>query len=137
MVMDAGRIAEFDEPHLLLQRPDSIFRAIVEQTGPDTTALLKNMAFQAYSKKRRREKTPSPPAESTTTITAIDEPKNVRSDAYVGNGNVSSVSNGIIPVGSGIVKNGDVVPRRGSVTSQEIRVEFADASLSNEEQLAV
>ena len=53
LVMDAGSIAEFDEPHLLLQREDSIFRAIVKQTGPATTTLPKNMALQAFLKKRR------------------------------------------------------------------------------------
>ena len=54
LVMDAGEIAEFDEPHLLMQREDSIFLSIVNQTGPATTALLKNMALQAYLQRRKQ-----------------------------------------------------------------------------------
>ena len=56
MVMDAGRIAEFDEGHRLLLLQDGIFRSIVEQTGPATTNLLKNMALQTYLQKRRLER---------------------------------------------------------------------------------
>ena len=56
MVMDAGRIAEFDEGHRLLQQENGIFRSIVEQTGPATSTLLKNMALQTYLQKRRLER---------------------------------------------------------------------------------
>ena len=34
LVMDAGRVAEFDSPSKLLARPDSIFKHLCLQTGP-------------------------------------------------------------------------------------------------------
>lgn len=34
LVMDAGRVAEFDTPANLLRNPDGIFSKLVSQTGP-------------------------------------------------------------------------------------------------------
>jgi ABC-type multidrug transport system fused ATPase/permease subunit len=39
LVMDAGRVAEFDTPHALLTRPNSIFARLCEQTGAQFDAL--------------------------------------------------------------------------------------------------
>jgi hypothetical protein len=33
LVLDAGEVREYDHPHLLLQKSDSIFRGMVEETG--------------------------------------------------------------------------------------------------------
>ena len=33
MVIGAGRLVEFDQPAVLLQRPDSIFYDLVKETG--------------------------------------------------------------------------------------------------------
>lgn len=33
LVLDAGEVKEYDHPHLLLQKEDSIFRGMVEQSG--------------------------------------------------------------------------------------------------------
>ena len=52
--MDAGTIAEFDEPYVLIQRPGSRFRDIVDQTGKENVALLEDIARKAYERKRGR-----------------------------------------------------------------------------------
>ena len=46
--MDEGRVAEFDVPYLLLQRRDSQFRKLVEQTGKSETMQLLDIAKKAY-----------------------------------------------------------------------------------------
>merc|ERR1712087_1042011 len=55
LVMDAGTIAEFDEPHALMQLQESRFRDIVDQTGTENVALLENIAREAHEKRRDRE----------------------------------------------------------------------------------
>lgn len=50
MVMDAGRMIEFDHPHLLLEA-NGHFKGMVEQTGPSMTAQLREVARQAYLNK--------------------------------------------------------------------------------------
>ncbi|XP_028401677.1 multidrug resistance-associated protein 4-like isoform X2 [Dendronephthya gigantea] len=47
MVLDAGRIVEFDEPYELLKRPDSAFSLMVTQTGKDSSLQLQRMAKNA------------------------------------------------------------------------------------------
>jgi ATP-binding cassette, subfamily C (CFTR/MRP), member 1 len=44
MVLDGGRVAEFDSPKQLLSRPESIFTALVDETGPVNAAWLRTMA---------------------------------------------------------------------------------------------
>ncbi|KAK9371162.1 P-loop containing nucleoside triphosphate hydrolase protein [Lipomyces kononenkoae] len=46
LVMDAGTVKEYDKPHLLLQKKDSIFRAMCESSGELQT--LAEMAEKAY-----------------------------------------------------------------------------------------
>ncbi|XP_028401691.1 multidrug resistance-associated protein 4-like [Dendronephthya gigantea] len=48
MVLDAGRIVEFDEPYELLKRPDSAFSLMVTQTGKDSSLQLQRMAKNAH-----------------------------------------------------------------------------------------
>lgn len=50
LVMDAGRMIEFDHPHLLLEARGH-FKRMVEQTGPSMTAQLSEVAKQAYLSK--------------------------------------------------------------------------------------
>ncbi|KAI9176218.1 hypothetical protein H9P43_006583 [Blastocladiella emersonii ATCC 22665] len=38
--LEGGRVAEFAPPHELLQRPDSLFRALVDETGPASAQVL-------------------------------------------------------------------------------------------------
>ena len=49
LVMDAGKIVEFDEPIKLLDNKDGIFRSLVDQTGPASSAKLRECALNAHS----------------------------------------------------------------------------------------
>ena len=51
LVMDKGRVVEFDEPHQLLQNPHGFFYAMVRQTGPDFERMLHQMAKDHYFKR--------------------------------------------------------------------------------------
>ncbi|GJQ86167.1 hypothetical protein Trydic_g13444 [Trypoxylus dichotomus] len=51
LVMDTGRIAEFDHPHLLLQNPEGHFTKLVMETGPTMTATLREIAEKSYDDK--------------------------------------------------------------------------------------
>lgn len=44
LVMDDGRVVEFDTPYMLLQRDKSIFKEMVETTGTATAKVLKDIA---------------------------------------------------------------------------------------------
>uniref|UniRef100_A0A8B9JLK5 Cystic fibrosis transmembrane conductance regulator n=1 Tax=Astyanax mexicanus TaxID=7994 RepID=A0A8B9JLK5_ASTMX len=46
LVLDAGQIHEYDEPHVLLQNPEGIFYKMVQQTGKAEAASLKQLAKQ-------------------------------------------------------------------------------------------
>lgn len=41
LVADAGRVAEFDAPHALLQRPRLLCGALVDELGPDAAAAMR------------------------------------------------------------------------------------------------
>lgn len=45
LVIDAGRVAEFDHPHILLKN-NGVFHSMVKETGPDTADLLHSMAAE-------------------------------------------------------------------------------------------
>jgi len=45
LVMDKGRVAEFDTPKALLSNPDSILTSMVNETGAANAALLKRIAL--------------------------------------------------------------------------------------------
>ncbi|TNJ29811.1 Multidrug resistance-associated protein 1 [Giardia muris] len=51
LVVDAGKIAEYDTPANLLRREGSIFSQLVEKTGPETAQHLRDVAFES---ERRR-----------------------------------------------------------------------------------
>lgn len=46
LVLDQGEVCEYDHPHNLLQKKDSIFREMCESSGE--LALLEEMAKKAY-----------------------------------------------------------------------------------------
>ncbi|CAG9814463.1 unnamed protein product [Phaedon cochleariae] len=50
LVMDAGTVAEFDHPHKLLQRSDSVFYKMVAETGPATSEQLRKVAADAFQR---------------------------------------------------------------------------------------
>ncbi|XP_033865353.2 ATP-binding cassette sub-family C member 4-like isoform X2 [Acipenser ruthenus] len=53
LVLDAGKIHEYDEPYVLLQNNDSIFYKMVQQTGKAEAAALLETAKQIYMKSSR------------------------------------------------------------------------------------
>ncbi|XP_068230341.1 ATP-binding cassette sub-family C member 4-like isoform X1 [Palaemon carinicauda] len=48
MVLEAGEIEEFDEPHILLKNAASRFTMLVQQTGRSATEQLREIAKKAY-----------------------------------------------------------------------------------------
>jgi len=52
MVLDAGRLKEFDAPYILLGNPRSIFSQLVEQTGAVEARRLYEIARETYHKQR-------------------------------------------------------------------------------------
>lgn len=50
LVMESGRAAEFDHPHLLLSDPGSHLTSMINETGEKMAAQLKQVANDAYSK---------------------------------------------------------------------------------------
>ncbi|KAI8913700.1 P-loop containing nucleoside triphosphate hydrolase protein [Gorgonomyces haynaldii] len=51
LVMDAGRVLEFDEPYELLKNPEGSFRALVDQTGEGAAQRLMEVATAAHEKR--------------------------------------------------------------------------------------
>lgn len=47
LVVDAGYAVEFDHPYMLLQRSNSYFRKLVNQTGHEMAAILTEIAARA------------------------------------------------------------------------------------------
>ena len=54
LVMDAGRVAEFDSPHLLLRDNGSQFSELARKTGQEEFERLKRMAEVAYGEKMKK-----------------------------------------------------------------------------------
>lgn len=50
LVMDAGRMKEFDWPHLLLQNQTGILRGMIDATGPQESESLKRIAADTFKK---------------------------------------------------------------------------------------
>lgn len=48
VVMDKGRVMEYDEPHALLQRPASLFSDLVASTGVESATFLRAAAQAAH-----------------------------------------------------------------------------------------
>ncbi|XP_061925145.1 ATP-binding cassette sub-family C member 4-like [Entelurus aequoreus] len=53
LVLDAGKVQEYDEPYVLLQNEDGLFYQMVQQTGRVEAASLLNTATQVHMNKRR------------------------------------------------------------------------------------
>ncbi|XP_061827424.1 ATP-binding cassette sub-family C member 4-like isoform X3 [Nerophis lumbriciformis] len=53
LVLDAGKVQEYDEPYVLLQNEDGLFYQMVQQTGRVEAASLLNTATQVHVNKRR------------------------------------------------------------------------------------
>ncbi|XP_072300703.1 ATP-binding cassette sub-family C member 4-like isoform X3 [Eucyclogobius newberryi] len=53
LVLDAGRIQEYDEPHVLLQNHQSLLYQMVQQTGRAEATILLHTAKQVYMNKKR------------------------------------------------------------------------------------
>jgi ATP-binding cassette subfamily C (CFTR/MRP) protein 4 len=51
LVMDAGRIIEFDEPFVLLKDVASLFHSMVKQTGPEFENMLHDLAEKSHFNK--------------------------------------------------------------------------------------
>ena len=56
LVVDAGKIAEYDTPANLLRKEDSIFSHLVAKTGEETAGKLKAAAFLAEQQRARGDK---------------------------------------------------------------------------------
>ncbi|KAJ0181350.1 hypothetical protein K1T71_003435 [Dendrolimus kikuchii] len=51
LVLDAGRLVEFDHPHVLLQNRKGHFRQMVKETGPSMAPILHKLAAENYMKR--------------------------------------------------------------------------------------
>lgn len=49
LVMDAGKMVEFDHPHNLLKDKNGYLYKMVEQTGPNTAELLHSAALEVLN----------------------------------------------------------------------------------------
>ncbi|KAK4317272.1 hypothetical protein Pmani_011632 [Petrolisthes manimaculis] len=58
MVLSAGSLQEFDEPHILLNKENSTFHSLVQQTGRGASAMLHQIAKKAYHE-RHKDDAPS------------------------------------------------------------------------------
>ena len=54
LVMDAGRVVEFDEPYELLRDVTGTFYSMVKQTGPEFSRMLHQMAQRSHNERERR-----------------------------------------------------------------------------------
>jgi len=48
LVMDKGKVVEFDHPYNLLQNNEGVFFKMVEQTGPATSDFLHRIAAEVH-----------------------------------------------------------------------------------------
>lgn len=55
LVMDKGRVVEFDAPHVLLERSDSAFTGMVRETGAVAEQELREAALRAYEARKASE----------------------------------------------------------------------------------
>jgi ABC-type proline/glycine betaine transport system ATPase subunit len=51
LVLDSGRIVQYDSPHSLSQQNDGIFAQMLETTGHSMKEHLKEIALQSHNKK--------------------------------------------------------------------------------------
>ncbi|XP_013167071.1 PREDICTED: probable multidrug resistance-associated protein lethal(2)03659 [Papilio xuthus] len=55
LVLDAGRLMEYEHPHVLLQNKKGYFRKMVAETGPAMAAMLHKLAKESYLNISREE----------------------------------------------------------------------------------
>ncbi|XP_069950148.1 ATP-binding cassette sub-family C member 4-like isoform X3 [Cherax quadricarinatus] len=55
MVLQAGRVEEFDEPHVLLKTENSLFASLVQQTGKAAAEQLRQIAEKAYFEQHKND----------------------------------------------------------------------------------
>ncbi|XP_053311343.1 ATP-binding cassette sub-family C member 4 [Spea bombifrons] len=55
MVLDSGRVKEYDAPHILLQNKESLFYGMVQQVGKAEAAALAHAAKEAYLNKSHQK----------------------------------------------------------------------------------
>ncbi|XP_058040750.1 ATP-binding cassette sub-family C member 4 [Ahaetulla prasina] len=68
MVLDLGRLKEYDEPYILLQEKESLFYKMVQQLGKAEALSIQETAKQVYFKKNYPEVTPSDQAVTSSSI---------------------------------------------------------------------
>ncbi|XP_070798750.1 ATP-binding cassette sub-family C member 4 [Pituophis catenifer annectens] len=68
MVLDLGRLKEYDEPYILLQEKESLFYKMVQQLGKAEALSILETAKQVYFKKNYPEFTPSDQAVTSSSI---------------------------------------------------------------------
>ncbi|KAM6446472.1 ATP-binding cassette sub-family C member 4 isoform 1-T1 [Liasis olivaceus] len=68
MVLDLGRLKEYDEPYILLQEKESLFYKMVQQVGKAEALSIIETAKQVYFKKNYPEITPSDQAGTSSSI---------------------------------------------------------------------
>ncbi|KAI8823438.1 P-loop containing nucleoside triphosphate hydrolase protein [Fimicolochytrium jonesii] len=56
LVLDAGKILEFDEPKKLLDNENGDFHALLKQTGPDEYRMLYNQAAKAHDEREAKKR---------------------------------------------------------------------------------
>ncbi|XP_028627445.1 multidrug resistance-associated protein 4 [Grammomys surdaster] len=66
MVLDSGRLREYDEPYVLLQNPESLFYKMVQQLGKGEAAALTETAKQVYFRRNYPDITFSSPVVMNT-----------------------------------------------------------------------
>jgi len=49
LVLDHGRVIEFDTPQILLSTPGSLFGQLVDETGPQNATMLRALAAKQAS----------------------------------------------------------------------------------------
>ncbi|KAL3283454.1 hypothetical protein HHI36_006598 [Cryptolaemus montrouzieri] len=52
LVMDAGKVIEYDHPYTLLQNPDGVFSRMVAEAGRSLSDQLKKIAMHSYQRQR-------------------------------------------------------------------------------------
>ncbi|XP_055326164.1 probable multidrug resistance-associated protein lethal(2)03659 [Sitodiplosis mosellana] len=57
LVMDAGEIMEFDHPFELIQKPDGIFKRLLDQTGSSMVTALTLVAKESYDRCNAKQRT--------------------------------------------------------------------------------
>ncbi|XP_076240264.1 ATP-binding cassette sub-family C member 4 [Calliopsis andreniformis] len=68
LVMEHGKVVEFDHPYILLQNDQGYFTSLVKETGKLMYEQLKNVAEEAYNSSNRPESQVQPKTTDNTTI---------------------------------------------------------------------